>query len=356
MRSVVERAAPKVNLTLTVHGRRPDGYHELESLVVFAVDVADIVTVAVDDPAADDPAPDHPLRDRPVGRHPGRDAPPIDASMPMAEMPEIVTTGPFGGSIAGENLLAVTLRRIEALRPGATARVRWVGLDKRLPIAAGIGGGSSDAAALIRAIARAAHRAGAPGNGDARDDHAWDHDTAIASAAALDAMAATWCDVAARIGADVPVCLAGRAQVMRGLGDLLEPVADVPPLFAVLVNPMAPVPADKTARVFRALGAGTLPAPRPARRTPDRFADAVGLLDHVRTVGNDLLPAARTVVPQIDGVLAALRQAPGCAHAVLSGGGPTCVGLHLDGTAAAATAARVRAAHSDWWVATSRLR
>ena len=289
--TIIERAPPKVNLTLSVLGRRPsDGYHELESLVAFATDIADLVTF--------EPGPN-------VG---------------------VSTCGPFGGSIAGENLLDVTLRRIGEAAPGI--RLGHVCLDKRMPIAAGIGGGSADAAALIRAVVAAN-----PGVPTATD----------------------WTAVAARIGADVPVCLASRAQVMRGIGERLEPMADLPPLAAVLVNPMVLVPADKTARVFRTLAAGALSAPAPTRRTPLRFDTHADLVAHMRAVGNDLTRSAREVVPHIADVLAALQAEPGCALAQLSGGGPTCFGIFLDLAAATSAADDLRAAHTTWWIAPSRL-
>jgi 4-diphosphocytidyl-2-C-methyl-D-erythritol kinase len=290
MPAITERAAPKVNLTLRVLGRRADGYHELESLVAFADDVADLVT--------------------------------LETGLP----PSVRAGGRFAPSIAGENLLDVTLRAIAAAVPGV--ELGAVRLEKNLPIAAGIGGGSSDAAALIRAVQRAN-----PGLSPS----------------------AGWTALAVSLGADVPVCLAGRAQVMAGIGEVLAPFDALPPLAVVLVNPLVSVPADKTARVFKTLAAAALPASPASRLTPSAFADSAALLAHMGRTGNDLLRPALDVVPAIGEVLETLRGEPGCALAQLSGGGPTCFGV-FDGLSAAQAAARgLQARYPAWWIAASRL-
>lgn len=286
----IEFAAPKVNLTLRVLGKRPDGYHELESLVAFARDVGDVVTFV---PGA--------LR-------------------------TVDVRGPFAGGIAGPNLIAVTLDLVARAAPGLTLGA--ITLDKNLPIAAGIGGGSADAAAVVRAIMQA--------------------NPAIAGDV-------DWMGIAARLGADVPVCLASAAQVMGGIGDELEPFAGLPALAAVLVNPMVPVPADKTAQVFARLGAAPLAADPPKRGTPARFADRCALLTHMAGVGNDLYRPARLIVPQIDAVLDALRAEPVCELAQLSGGGPTCFGIFAGMEAATGAADRLRALNPAWWIQPTRL-
>ncbi len=287
---IAERACPKVNLTLRVLGRRADGYHELDSLVVFARDAADIVTLT-------------------LGSAIGCE-----------------TSGPFAGSIAGQNLIAVTLDRIGHWAPHL--ELGAVRLEKNLPIAAGIGGGSADAAAVIRAVKRA----------NSRD--------AIAS---LD-----WDELAVSLGADVPVCIASVAQRMMGRGDELSLLPGLPTLAIVLANPVSPVPADKTAQVFRALQ--TAPVQRSAGDValPIGIADREALITHMRLVGNDLLAAARCVVPRIDDVLGALEATPGCRLVQLSGGGPTCFGVFEDWPSAQVGASHLASRHPEWWVCASR--
>jgi 4-diphosphocytidyl-2-C-methyl-D-erythritol kinase len=285
---IVERAPPKVNLTLQVLGRRPDGYHALDSLVAFAHDLADTVTL-----------------------------------LPGVRRP-VETRGPFGHTIAGPNLITVTLDRVAAAAPDLTLGA--VVLEKNLPVAAGIGGGSADAAAVLRAIQRV--------NG--------------ATARGVD-----WFTLAATLGADVPVCLTPHAQRMQGVGNQLTSISHMPDLCAVLANPQVAVPADKTAQVFRTLACpplGAMQAPaEPA------WTDRASLIAHMRTVGNDLLAPARTLVPAIDHVLSALASSPGAELAQLSGGGPTCFGIYPDMIAANAAAEALSAAHPAWWVRASRL-
>lgn len=288
---ITERAAPKVNLTLRILGRRADGYHELESLVAFAHDVADTVTLE-----------------------------------PSAETRLVTTVGAFAEGIAGTNLISVTLERIHGSAPHLL--LGDVVLSKQLPVAAGIGGGSADAAAVIRAVRRL--------NGAVADD--------------ID-----WRAIAVSVGADVPVCLASKAQVMRGVGEQLEDMPAMPALAVVLVNPRVSVPEDKTVRVFRALKAAPLSTHAPMRGTPPTFPDTRTLLAHMAAIGNDLTPAARGVVPAIDQVLAALHDTPGCRLAQLSGGGPTCFGAFDTMDLATAAAAAISGAHPTWWVAPSML-
>ena len=291
MTSITERAAPKVNLTLHILGRRADGYHEIESLVAFARDVGDGVTLT-----------------------------------PSAEVPRVTTAGRFAGGIAGANLITVTLERIGMSAPRLA--LGDVALTKQLPVAAGIGGGSADAAAVIRAV-RAL-------NGSAADG-------------------VDWVDLAAALGADVPVCLASVPQVMRGIGERLDPMPALPELSAVLVNPRVPVPDNKTALVFRTLGAGALPANLPPRLTPASFADADALIAHMTEIGNDLTAPARRVVPAIDTVLSALQSTSGCRLAQISGGGPTCFGVFGGMAAARAAAEALSRANPGWWVEPTRL-
>lgn len=283
--TVTEYARAKINLTLSVLGRRGDGYHELLSLVAFA-DTADTLSL---DPAGP---------------------------------PGIVVKGPFASAIDGPNLLTAAIERIATMAPGLS--IGKVTLVKTLPVAAGLGGGSSDAAALLRAV-RAAYPA----------------------ACGLD-----WTALARCLGSDVLVCFANRATWMSGAGENLQCLSQpLPRLDAVLVNPRAVVPNDKTARVFRALAApalagisGSTTSALPA--IPDRAE----LLALMRRTGNDLDAPATAVVPQIEVVLDALEACSGVEIARLSGAGPTCFAVFSDPAAASAAATELTAAHPDWWV------
>lgn len=287
---ITEFARPKVNLTLKVLGRRGDGYHALESLVAFAREPADVVVFEPGRPCA------------------------VDVS------------GPGASAILGENLLHATLRRLAAAEPRLV--LGRVGLEKQLPVAAGIGGGSADAAALLRAV-----RAANPALSDS----------------------VPWLDVALSLGADVPVCVAGTAAMMWGIGERMAPVAAMPPLAAVVVNPMLAVPADKTAQVFRRLGAARLTADPPDPPPPPPFSSPADVVAYMRLRGNDLTRPASEVVPAIGDVLAAIAANDGCRVARLSGGGPTCFGIFESDAAAAAAAARLRRRQPDWWVAATVL-
>lgn len=285
---LTEAARAKVNLTLKVVGRRPDGYHALESLVAFARAPVDVITF-----------------------EPGRD-------------PEVCVEGPGSSAILGENLLQVALRKLADAEP--RLRLGRVTLDKHLPVAAGVGGGSADAAALLRAVRRA--------------------NPALAGDV-------SWLSLAKALGADVPVCMQGVAALMWGIGDRMAPVA-LPPIDVVIANPMLPVPADKTAQVFRRLGAAGLAAdpPDPA---PPHLPSAAAVVDYMRGTGNDLTAPATAVVPAIATVLAALEGQAGCLVARLSGGGPTCFGVFEDDAAARAAAAGISAAEPSWWVVATTL-
>lgn len=278
--SVREAAPAKLNLDLLVTGRRPDGYHELDSLVVFA-DLGDTLVFA---PAED-------LR--------------LEVAGPTApDLPD------------GEANIVLRAARLLAARAGVPARAA-IRLDKRLPVAAGIGGGSADAAAALRGLARL-----------------WGVRLDSAELAAL----------ALELGADVPACLLGRPARLRGVGERLEPLAGLPALDLVLANPGRPL---ATAAVFRELG-GRFGAPRAEPVAP---RDLLGALRRSR---NDLEAPARRLVPEIGAVLAALAAEPACALARMSGSGPTCFGLFPDAASASAAAARIAARQPGWWVAACR--
>jgi len=276
-------APAKVNLTLHILGRRADGYHELESLVVFA-DVGDRLTFSPGGALA------------------------LEVSGPTSQ----------AAGATDDNLVLKAARalagRVESLTLG-----RFI-LDKQLPVAAGLGGGPSDAAAALRLLARA--------NGLASDD-------------------ARLYAAARATGADVPVCLDPRARMMRGVGELLSEPMTLPDLPAVLINPGVAV---ATRDVFAALAAPTLSGPAPRDDFFSIETDAASLVALLQARRNDLeIPAIR-LQPVIADVLEALRASPGCLLMRMSGSGATCFGLFGSIAAAESAAQALAAAHPSWWV------
>lgn len=290
---VAETAYAKINLTLRILGKRADGYHELQSLVAFA-DVGDRLTlIPITSPEA------------------------ASASPPLI----LDVTGPFGSAIAGENLITKAVERTEvAAGRRLAARVH---LDKQLPVAAGVGGGSADAAAALRAL-RTAH----PDLSHRVD----------------------WLAIAASLGADVPVCLESRSASMTGIGERLSPV-DLPSLHLVLANPRLTMPPDKTRRVFQALAAAPLSDAPTAPAFSCTGLEASAVVEIVRSIGNDLERPALQIFPAIGDVKAAVSASAGCRVAFLSGAGPTVAGIFDTALHASAAAIALSACHSDWWVA-----
>jgi 4-diphosphocytidyl-2-C-methyl-D-erythritol kinase len=284
-----ESAPAKLNLYLHVVGRRADGYHQLDSLVGFA-DMGDVVTAR--------PAPDLSL----------------------------AVTGPFAAALAGDphaNLVwraAMALAARAGAAPGSVPGAALT-LEKHLPIASGIGGGSSDAAATLRVLARL-----------------WELDIGAAELARL----------GAGLGADVPVCLAARTAWLGGIGEAVEPAPPLPPVALVLANPGV---ALATPAVFAARR-GAFSAPG---RAPLAVADAAALAQWLAPRHNDLTAAAIGLVPAIGEVLAALAAARGSLIARMSGSGATCFALFDTSEAAAAAAAELAASHPGWWVKPGRL-
>ncbi|GAB1478477.1 4-(cytidine 5'-diphospho)-2-C-methyl-D-erythritol kinase [Paracoccaceae bacterium] len=270
-------ARAKVNLALHVVGRRADGYHLLDSLVVFA-GVGDRITAA--------PGPGLRLQ----------------------------VTGPQAGGLAeDQDNLCLRAARLMA-GPGAL-----ITLDKHLPVASGIGGGSADAAATLQVLARL-WRAPLP-----------DAPAVLA------------------LGADVPVCLAGRPARMEGVGEVLSPLPPLPAAWLVLANPGVAVP---TPAVFRALSRhdnARLPAVLP------RLATVGELAAFLMMQRNDLEAPATLLAPVIGQVRAALSAQPGCLMARMSGSGATCFGLFPDALNAAAAAAALRRARPGWWIEAAEL-
>ena len=281
-------ARAKVNLTLRVLGRRADGFHELDSLVAFA-DISDRVVFC------------------------------------SGRFPSVSMTGTFGAAIVGENLASRALALLAVQAP--QLELGSILIEKLLPIAAGLGGGSADAAATLRLVREANE-----GRSDGLDWHA----------------------LAAQLGSDVPVCLIGIACRMTGRGETLDAVDGAVELPAVLVNPQVRVPSDKTRVVFQILAAG--PLVTGSERMPPIPRDMGGWLDRIGNGCNDLEVPAAIVVPDIGDVLAALRAHPLTRLARLSGAGPTCFGLTASVTDAATLASDLGRAHPTWWVRATVLR
>ena len=286
MTSNLWRAPAKVNLTLHILGRRADGYHELDSLVAFA-GVADHLRFE----------PDAPLGLCVLG-------------------PTAVASGPDR-----DNLVLRAAHALAARLPGL--RLGRFTLFKRLPVAAGLGGGSSDAAAALRALA---HH-----NGLALDD------PRLAEAAKA-------------TGADVPVCLVPQARRMAGIGEWVGPALGLPPLPAVLVNPRS---ASPTPAVFAALG-----IERGLSSGLNAFAEPLqGDIPAALARGrNDMQASAERLTPAITATLDALIAASEARLVRMSGSGATCFALYDDRHAAARAARRLRELWPEWWVRATLLR
>jgi 4-diphosphocytidyl-2-C-methyl-D-erythritol kinase len=276
---LIEFAPAKINLYLHVTGRRPDGYHSLESLVVFA-NVGDSLELT---PAA-------------------------DFTLDLA--------GPYASALDGgaDNLVLKAARLLaDATATQAGAHLR---LTKRLPVASGIGGGSADAAAALRGLIRLWGLVPAP---------------ALVS------------DLALRLGADVPVCIARQSTQIEGLGESLNPAPRLPGFWLVLVNCGIGL---ATANVFKAR-TGAFLAADPLTEPPRDIAALAVALARRR---NDLTSAAIGLVPEIGVTLAAIEAQPGCMIARMSGSGATCFGLFGEEDSARSAARALAARHPSWWV------
>ena len=267
--TITELAPAKINLALHVRARRPDGYHEIETLFAFCRD-GDSVTIA------------------------------------DADADSFTITGPFAGSLAGEGSNLVLAARdafAAALGPVPPLAIT---LDKHLPVASGIGGGSADAAAMLRALGRL-------------------------QGVAIGTMA----DIALALGSDVPACLRGETAIGRGRGEQLEPIGGLTDTPVLLVNPRLAV---STAQVFAGWDG------------QDR-----GALGTVAASRNDLEAPARHLAPAIGDVLAALAAQPGVTLVRMSGSGATCFALFDSESARSAAHTFIAAVHADWWYLESTL-
>ncbi|CUH75112.1 4-(cytidine 5'-diphospho)-2-C-methyl-D-erythritol kinase [Tropicibacter naphthalenivorans] len=280
------RAPAKINLALHVTGQRDDGYHLLDSLVVFAPvhDVLYLVT--------------------------------------PANGLSLTVEGPEAAGVPAD-MSNLALRAAQGLTDAVA-----VSLEKNLPSAAGVGGGSADAAAVIRALMLC--------------DPAFDGLEPRARETAMMARLAQAKGLEA-LGADVPMCLPNVPQRVRGIGEDSE-VVGLPPVPAVLVNPRVPV---STPKVFKAMTKRDNPG------LPDlpKLPDAAALIDYLHGTRNDMQEAAIALEPAIAEVLEAIGAQPGCGLARMSGSGATCFGLFADETKAQAAAEALHKAHPDWWIA-----
>lgn len=286
--ALVEHAPAKVNLTLRVLGRRADGYHELESLVAFA-NIGDTLRLV-----------------------------PGDGLSLTVRGPNAAEAGPDADNLVLKAASALAVR-IVGVQLGAFA------LEKALPVAAGLGGGSSDAAAALRLLARA-------------------NELRLDDARLFEAACAT--------GADVPVCLQPRVRVMRGIGEILSAPLDLPPLPALLVNPGVAVP---TREVFARWSPAATPLPLFDWAAAGGIANRDQILRLICLQANDLEAPAIAVAPAIAEVLAALRALPGCRLARMSGSGATCFALFSAAAQAILAAKALSDKHPQWWVRASAL-
>jgi 4-diphosphocytidyl-2-C-methyl-D-erythritol kinase len=278
--SIARFARAKINLFLHAGDRRADGFHPLQSLAVFPE-----------------------FGDRLAAEE--------------ADNLSLLIEGPFAPALTNEDNLVLKAARALAAGAGRPAQAKLT-LTKNLPVASGIGGGSADAAAALRALA---------------------------SLWRLNLDDKALCDIAAALGSDIPVCVASRPAFMEGRGEALTPLTSLPPLPLLLVNPGVAVP---TKDVFAALALrrGTdmkLPA--------NGFSDLADLLRFLEVTGNDLEVPALGLQPVIGEVLFALRALPGALFTRMSGSGATCFALMPDDDGCARAAAMLKDKHPGWWIA-----
>jgi 4-diphosphocytidyl-2-C-methyl-D-erythritol kinase len=281
MTDIHEFAPAKLNLYLHITGRRADGYHDLDSLVAFAT-IGDEVRLA------------------------------------PAQKFSLTIEGPQAGALAHENHadnLAAKAARSLAELTGRDLNVA-LSLIKNLPVASGIGGGSSDAAATLRALARY-----------------W----------GLASSDARLMQAALRHGQDVPVCV--KIENCTMTADGIAPAPKLPRAAVVLVNPGKELPTPDVYRNYKESGDAFSPMAR-MEKTPANVAELVAAL---KSRGNDLYAPACRLMPEIIAIVAALEASKGCLLARMSGSGATCFGIYADDGSAKVAAAQIRAAHPRWW-------
>ncbi|WP_085907332.1 4-(cytidine 5'-diphospho)-2-C-methyl-D-erythritol kinase [Kiloniella majae] len=303
MKQIIEFAPAKINLSLQVTGQRDDGYHLLKSLVVFA-NAGDRVFI--------EPSSDFSLE----------------------------VTGPFGDFLPGclpgisddegnnhkasnpeDNLVIKAGRRVQKLL--GVDKGASITLEKNLPVSSGIGGGSADAAAVIRGLLGL-----------------WDIDPKM--------LGDSLNNLALEVGADVPVCLRGKCSWMEGVGEILKPGPQLPGFFCVLVNPGCPV---STPQIFKELNGQF----SQAVIEPEEVCSLPDLLHYLNAAGNDLANPAKLLEPLIADSLKALEDQQDCLFAGMSGSGATCYGLYKDIVAAKMAAAAIKQNNKNWWVQPAEL-
>ncbi|MBB4237623.1 4-(cytidine 5'-diphospho)-2-C-methyl-D-erythritol kinase [Rhizobium esperanzae] len=276
---VTEEARAKINLALHVTGQRADGYHLLDMLVTFA-DCGDRL-----------------------------------GFLP-AQADALTLSGRFGETLVGDGGTNLVLRARDLLREavGGLAFPVHIHLEKNLPVASGIGGGSADAAATLRGLMRL-----------------WGMSLPVETVAGL----------ALRLGADVPMCFESRPLIARGIGEKIEPLQDLPAFAMVLANPLTGV---STPEVFRRLATKT----NPALKLAADLAGAAAWLAAIGAARNDLEPPARELVPEISAI-SAMLQAEGALLTRMSGSGATCFGIFSSMAAAQEAAAALHGVRPDWY-------
>lgn len=278
-------APAKVNLFLHITGKRDDGYHLLQSLMIF-VDIGDQLTFS-----------------------------PYDGFL-------LDFDGPFAGDLHSdphENLV-YRAAQLLAAEYGVPVRGRVL-LQKNLPVASGLAGGSSDAAAALRGLARL-----------------W----------GLPEEAERLQKLARQLGADVPACLARRPVWAEGIGEKMSNLIGLPTFHLVLVNPLVPTPTPAVFARFTQRFSPPLQFSGRRKSVDEWVAD-------LKRYRNDLTAAAATVAPQIDEVLAAIQATPNCHFARLSGSGATCFGVYDNAASAYAAVNKLRQLYPRWWVAAANL-
>ena len=279
---VTERAHAKINLALHIIGRRLDGYHELDSIVAFA-DVADVLTIA------------------PAAKVSISLSGPFASDLPLGDENIILTAWHLLASFAGKKNTPFSPVEFH--------------LEKNLPVASGIGGGSADAAAALRGLIQ--YFRISISSGDLND-------------------------LALQLGADVPICLLQKTGRMHGIGEIIEPIDTDLPSGIVLVNPRIPV---TTSNVFEALGLAR----------SQSFGTPIGDFSNIRSWHNDLTAPAIKIVPEVADVLESLGSQSKIICARMSGSGATCFGLFESLEQAQVAANVISVTHSSWWVTATTL-
>lgn len=279
-------APAKINVTLKVGRARPDGFHPLQSVVMFA-DVGDVVEAA------------------------------------RAETLSLRVRGEFAEHLSpGDDNLVLRAARALAAAAGVEAKAA-LSLQKNLPIASGMGGGSSDAGAALRAL-----------------NELWGLNLPIARLV----------EIARGLGADAPVCVAAKSAYMAGAGETFERIA-APAFAAVLINPLIPLPTANVFRQFDRMGLGS----DFSVAAPPNWTGPEQAIAEMAALGNDLEPAARALLPELDEIAVLMRSDTRVWHAGLSGSGATMFALVESRDAAAGLAENWRRAHPEWWIADAML-